>query len=258
MDLGIQGKKALVTGAGRGIGQAISLELAKEGAKVAVVSRTEGDIRSLVEEMGGITKGHYGAVMDLVPEGAPQKFAEKLQQEFGPVDILVHNLGDTLNITDPLCSMQDWQKVWRINVGVAIELNLLLLPQMQKQKWGRVVHIGSTSSMENNGPVTYCTAKAALVAYSRSMGRVLAPQGIVMTSIIVGAIFTKGGYWDKALVDRPKHVEKYITERLPLHRFGKVEDIAHMVAFLSSERADFCQGAVIPVEGGQSRHYFGQ
>lgn len=256
MDLGIEGKRALVTGAGRGIGWAIAMALAREGARVAVFSRTASDITSLVQEMGGKERGHYGESFDFTPPGAPAQLVKKLKDNFGPVDIVVHNLGGTLDITDPFCSLEDWRRVWRFNIEVSIELNLLLLPHMREKKWGRVVHIGSTSSMENNGPITYCTAKAALIAYSHSLGRVLARDGVVMSTVLPGAVFTEGGYWDHAMKDKPDHVKKYLADRCPLGRFGEPKDIAGMVALLCSNQAEFCQGAIIPVDGGQSRHFF--
>ncbi len=256
MDLKIKGKRALVTGAGRGIGRAVAMRLADEGAKVSVFSRTSGEIESLVKAMGGSPAGHYGEAFDLMPENAPEILFEKLKKNFGAVDILIHNLGGTLNVRNPFCSTADWRKVWRLNFEVAAELDRLFIPAMQERKWGRVVHVASTASMENNGPTTYCAVKAALLAYSRSMARILAPTGVVMSAILPGAVVTEGGHWEKAMKERPEHVKKYLEERCPLGRFGKPEDIAAMVAFLSSELADFCQGSIVPVDGGQSRHYF--
>lgn len=259
MKLGIEGKRALVTGAGHGIGRSISLCLAREGARVAVVSRTVSDIKTLVEEMGGTALGHYGVPMDLVPERAPAKLVNSLKKaNFSPIDIVVHNLGGTLDITDPFCPIDDWRRVWRFNLEVAIQLNLLLVPPMRESQWGRIVHISSISAMENHGPVTYCAVKAALTAYSRSLGRVLAPDGIVVTAILPGAVFTKGGYWDIASKERPDHVEKYLSERMAIRRFGHPDEIANMVTFLCSEHASFCIGSVVPVDGGQGRGFFGQ
>ena len=256
MELGLKGKRVLVTAASRGIGRAIAFDFAKEGARVAAVARTESEIFSLVEEMGGKEKGHYGRAIDLSSEGAPAKLVQSLKENFGPVDIVVHNLGAVLDIRDPFCSLADWRKVWRVNIEVAIELDQLLLPHMREQKWGRVVHIASTASMENNGPITYCTAKAALMAYSHGLGRILAKDGVVMTAVLPGAVFTSGGDWDNMLKTRPEHVQKYLNDRCPLGRFGKPEEISSIVVFLSSELATFFQGAVVPVDGGQSRHYF--
>ena len=258
VDLGIKGKKVLVTGTGRGLGYAIALTLAEEGAKVAAISRKRENLDKLMEEIGGTENGHYVIVCNLAEEGAPQKILEELNDNFGFIDILVNNLGGTLDIVDPLCSIQDWRDIFRFNLEVAIELNNLVIPKMKELGWGRIVNICSTASMENNGPVTYCTVKAAFLAYTRCMGRVLAKDGIVMSAVLPGAINTEGGHWEKALKERPEHAKKYLEERCPLGRFGNSRDIGYMVAFLSSNLAEFSQGSIIPVDGGQSRHFFSQ
>lgn len=259
MEIGIKDKRALVTGAGRGLGRSISLCLAKEGARLAVVSRTDSDIESLVNEMGGIASGHRGVAMDLMAEDAPGKLVNNLSEAgFGPIDIVVHNLGGTLNITDPFCSIGDWQRVWRFNLEIAVELNSLLAPSMSERRWGRIVHVSSISAMENHGPITYCAVKAALTAYTRSLGRILAPDGIVVTAVLPGAVFTAGGYWDIASRERPEHVAKYLSERMAIGRFGQPDEIGNIVAFLCSEQASFCIGSIVPVDGGQGRSFFGQ
>ncbi|MBL7131598.1 MAG: SDR family oxidoreductase [Candidatus Omnitrophica bacterium] len=259
MELGLKGKRTLITGAGRGIGRSISLCLAREGAHVVVVSRTDSDVKALINEMNKEGQGHYGVTMDLMPEDGPKKLMNDLKKaNFGPIDIIVHNLGGTLDITDPLCPIDDWRKVWRFNLEVAIELNLLLLPSMRERGWGRIVHVSSISAMENHGPITYCAAKAALTAYARSLGRVLAPEGIVVTAVLPGAVFTEGGYWDIVSRKEPEHVKKYLAERMAIHRFGKPDEIGNAVTFLCSEEASFFTGSIIPIDGGQGRSFFGQ
>ena len=259
MELGITGKKALVTGSGRGLGRAIAESLAREGAKVAVVSRTDSDIESLLHSIGGTGAGHWGMSFDLLPEGAPERLVNELQKGvFWPVDIVVHNLGGTLDITDPFCSIADWRKIWRFNMEVALELNLLLLPEMKQHHWGRIVHISSIAATENQGPVPYCSIKAALTAYTRSMGRVVASDGIIVTAVLPGAVFTEGGFWDESSRNRPEHVQKYLSERMAIHRFGTPDEISNAVAFLCSEQASFFVGSVVPIDGGQGRSFFGQ
>lgn len=253
------GRNALVTGAGRGLGRAISQCLASEGVRVAAVSRTPADVESLVESMGGAAGGHIGVPMDLVPEGAPGQLLESLAERgFGPVDIVVHNMGGTLNISDPYCSIEDWRRIYRFNFEVAVELNRILVPSMQERHWGRVVHVSSISAMENHGPVTYCAIKAALTAYTRSFGGVVAPDGVVISAILPGAVFTEEGYWDEASRERPEHVRKFLTERQRIGRFGRPEEIGNYVAFLCSELASFNTGSIVPIDGGQGRGYFGQ
>ncbi|MEQ8733918.1 MAG: SDR family oxidoreductase [Rhodospirillaceae bacterium] len=259
MDLMVEGRTALITGAGRGLGRSIAECLAREGVKIAAVSRTKEDIESLVESIGGPSSGHLGLAMDLTPDGAPQELFTRLENHnFAPVDIIVHNMGGTLDITDPFCSVEDWRKIYRFNFEVAVELNGLLVPSMQVRKWGRVVHVSSISAMENHGPVTYCSMKAALTAYTRSFGGVVAPDGVVVSAILPGAVFTEKGYWDQASRERPEHVKKYLTERQRIGRFGKTEEIGNYVAYLCSELASFNTGSIVPIDGGQGRGYFGQ
>ena len=250
MDLNIKGKRALVTGAGRGLGRAIATTLNNEGVKVVCVSRTKKDIDELINSLGGHSAGHLGVAMDLMPNSAPNELMAKINN-FGPLDIVVHNAGGTLDILDPFCSIEDWRKLYRFNFELVVELNGLILPGMQQRQWGRVCHITSIAAMENQGPVPYCTFKAALTAYTRSMG-------VVMSAILPGAVFTEGGFWDTASRERPEHVDKYLTERQRIGRFGKPDEIANFVAYLCSELASFNTGSIVPVDGGQGRGYFGQ
>jgi len=258
LNLGIFGRLALVTGGGRGIGRAIAQCLAREGSRVAVVSRTSADVESLIDEIGGKVKGHLGITLDLTDDTGPAELVKILNKDFGKPSILVHNLGGTLDIKDPFCSIQDWRRIYRFNFEVAVELNILLVPNMQKKKWGRVVHISSISSMENHGPVTYCAIKAALTAYTRSFGGVVAPDGVVVSAVLPGAVFTEKGYWDITLKENPEHVKKFLTERQRIGRFGQPEEIGNFVTFLCSELASFNTGSIIPIDGGQGRGYFGQ
>lgn len=259
MNLGINGKYALITGGGRGLGKGIAKVLASEGAKVCIVSRTQKDIDATLDEMGGRHCGHLGISLDLTKKnGAKTLIAELGSNAFKYPDILIHNLGGTLGVTDPFCDLATWEKLYRFNFEIALELNLLFLPNMIENCWGRVINISSISSMENHGPVTYCALKAMLTAYTRSMGGVLAPQGIVMSAILPGAIFTEGGYWDDASSINPEHVEKFLTERQRIGRFGTLEEIGNWVAFMCSVHASFGTGAIVPVDGGQGRGYFGQ
>jgi NAD(P)-dependent dehydrogenase (short-subunit alcohol dehydrogenase family) len=256
MDFGLKDRLALVTASGRGIGRAIALCLAREGARVAVVSRTQSDIDSLLSELKG--EGHFGVSLDLCAEGGPAELVEKLGASFGMPTIVVHNIGGTLDVKDPFCSLEDWRRVYRHNFEVIVELNGMLVPKMQEDKWGRVVHISSIASMENHGPVTYCSMKAALTAYTRSLGGVVAPDGVVVSAVLPGAVFTEGGYWDNTSKDNPDHVHKFLNERQRIGRFGETVEIGNYVTFLCSDRASFNTGSIVPVDGGQGRGYFGQ
>ncbi|NQV47466.1 MAG: SDR family oxidoreductase [Rhodospirillaceae bacterium] len=259
MDLKIAGRHALITGGGRGIGRAIALSLAREGVNTTIVARTQSDLDSLMDEISAHGGNHQGIAMDLVPDGAPQTLLSRIEKSgFSDMDIVVHNMGGTLGITDPYCSIENWRRIYRFNFEIAVELNTLIVPGMQKRGWGRVVHNSSIASMENQGPVTYSAIKAALTAYTRSFGGVVAPDGVVVSAVLPGAIYTDGGYWETASVERADHVEKFLAERQRIGRFGLPEEIANFVAFLCSDLATFNTGSIIPIDGGQGRGYFGQ
>jgi 3-oxoacyl-[acyl-carrier protein] reductase len=254
MNLGIHGKRVLLTGASRGIGMGIAKALAKEGVLISGVARTFSDNDPIFS-----SSSHLTVKMDITLDDSIGKLCEYLQKNgFWPIDILVNNLGGDLFIKDPFCSLSDWKKLYRLNLEVAIELCNALLPNMIKMGWGRIVNISSIAGMENQGAVPYCTFKAALTAYTRSMGNVIAPLGIVMSAVLPGAVFTKDGYWDTTLAENPDHVKKFLAERQRIGRFGTLEEIGDWVTFLCSNQASFNTGSIIPVDGGQGRGYFGQ
>ncbi len=258
MDLGLKNKIALITGAGRGIGRATALGLAKEGCKIVVVSRTKNDLDQVVKEAGGKKKGHVAIALDLTKKGSPKKLVSFLKAKIGLPQIIIHNLGGALNVRDHFCSMADFNKIYRLNFEVAVELNLDLLPIMQKKKWGRVIHVSSIAGAENQGPIPYCCAKAALNAYVRSMGGVVGRDNVVLSSVLPGAVFTEKGYWDHQFKHNRSSVKKFLSDRQRIGRFGTPEEIANMVVFLSSELASFNTGSIIPIDGAQGRGYFEQ
>lgn len=258
MDLKIKNKLALITAAGRGLGHSIAKCLAKEGVRIIATSRTESDLNTLIESIGGTGAGHVAIPLDLSTNSGPQKLLDHVLAKVGEPDIVVHNLGGNLDITDPLCSLEDWQKVMRINLEVPVELNRILVPIMQKKQWGRVCHVSSISALENQGPPAYCAAKAGLTAYVRSLGRFVSKDNVIMTSILPGAVFTEGGYWDTASKERPEHVQKYLQERMAIQRFGKPDEIGEVVTFLCSNLASFCVGSAFLVDGGQGRVFYNQ
>lgn len=258
MNLNLKEKRILVTGASRGLGRDMVVSLAAEGARVAFAARSREDINSLIMEIDAQKNRHYGLVLDLEPEQAPRILIDRLRENgFEELDAIVHNLGGTMNINDPMCPISDWRRVWRLNIEIAIELNVHFLPMMKKRKWGRIVHISSISSMENHGPIPYCSVKAALNAYTRSLGRYVAADGIIVSAVLPGAVWTEGGYWDIAEHERPEHVNKYVKERMAIGRLGQPKEISGLVTFLCSDLASFCVGSIIPVDGGQGRSFFG-
>jgi len=252
MDLKIQGKKALITGARGGLGKAIAQALIEEGVEVCVVAR---DLGKMEDYLKNYPNNHIALKYDLIEENAPTKMVNEMLEKFGTPDIIVHNVGGTLDIKDPFCSIEDWRRVYRFNLEIAVEINQILIPKLQEKKWGRVIHISSIASLENQGPVTYCSIKAALTAYTRSIGRVVSSDGVSVSAVLPGAVYTEGGYWDYTSRNNPEHVEKYLNERMAIKRFGTLEEISRITTFLASDYAGFIVGSTFVVDGGQGKSF---
>lgn len=251
MELGIKGKRALVTGASRGLGRAVALDLAGEGAKVAIVARDIPLVSEVVKKMGGKRSGHYGLNLDLMESGACGRLREKIEKNFGMPDIIVHNLGGTLNVRDPLSDIADYRKVWNLNLGIAVELNRLFYHYMKKRKWGRLVHISSSAAVTVDASLPYSSAKAALNAYVKGLGRNAANDGIIVSAVMPGPFMYKDSHWDTVRKQDPERFNK-ICQRTALKRLASPEEISGIVVFLCSQKASFFAGAIVAADGGVS------
>ena len=255
MKLNITGKNALITGGCNGIGRSISLALAKEGVNLIVTTRNKSKVKNFVKEISSFKINLEIIEVDFHKKNWKMNFKKKIEKK--KLHILVNNAGHTCDITDPYCDIKDWNKVIGLNFLTPVEICNMAIPQMKKNNWGRIVNITSCAGLENSGPVTYCVSKAQLTAYSRTMGRILATENenIVMSAIFPGVVATKGGHREKKQKKDPDHVKKYLENRTPMKRFGLEEEIANVVTFYCSELASFSHGAIVPVDGGQSKHY---
>ncbi|MCX6007150.1 MAG: SDR family oxidoreductase [Chloroflexi bacterium] len=258
MDLGLTNKKVLVTGGSKGIGAAIAKALAAEGCRVSIVARDVDKLRIVWQSLGGQARGHQYMPIDLAIPGAPTRAAQTLASPTDPFDIVVHNVGGALGCKDPLAPVEDWQRVWAFNVGIAIELNRLLIPPMQKRRWGRVIHISSISAEAGEGrrelyggAHPYAAAKAYLNAYVKGLGREMASSNVIVTAVMPGVILSEGKYWDKLHQAEPERVQAFLAQHVAIGRFGTAEEIAPFVVFLASQQASFAAGTIIPIDGGR-------
>jgi len=167
MELNIIGKRVLITGGSKGIGAAIANEFSDEGCKVSLVARNEDQLQQTINKIGGDDGGHDYIVSDLMETGEPTRVAREIIAKYGTIDIVVHNVGGALGQKDPLGNVEDWNRVWQFNVGIAIEMNAVLIPEMKKQGWGRIVHMssiygamGDQSTDSIGGSPAYAAAKA--------------------------------------------------------------------------------------------------
>ena len=255
MDLGLTGKVALVTGAGRGVGNGVSRVLAREGATVIAVSRGPDGLKALETELPD-SNNHRYICLDLLEESAVQRLLNQIHDEDLLPDIIINNVGGPLDATDPLRTLDIWRNIIRLNLEIAIEINETLIPYMQAKSWGRICHISSISGLENHGAPAYCAAKAALIAYVRSVARYVASDNVILSAVIPGAIHTGDGYWDSVRHTRPDHYKQFVNDRMAINRLGTVTEISEVTGFLVSDLASFCVGACVVVDGGQGRSFY--
>jgi len=241
-----EGQVAVVTGAGRGIGEAIAKTLAAGGARVAVVSRTEANAEKTAQ---AINASHPGAAtayaVDVADFTAVQELAAAIIEQLGRVDILVNNAGVTRDGLSMRMSSEDWDVVVDTNLKGAFNFIRAVQRPMAKQRSGRIINISSVSGiMGNAGQANYAASKAGLIGLTKTIARELSGRGITVNAVAPGFIET-----DMTNV-LPESIRTAVVERIPLGRFGAPDDIAAAVAFLAGSEAGYITGQTLVVDGG--------
>lgn len=243
----LSGQVALVTGASRGIGRAIALQLAKNGAAVAGVARSlsalEGTLAA-IREIGGTAEGFAANVGD---PADVKRVVEEIEAKFPKIHILVNNAGVTRD--GLMLRMEDdaWDEVIDINLKGTFLFVRAIGAMMIRQRYGRIVNISSVSGIRGNpGQANYSASKAGVIGFSQTVAKELAARNITVNVVAPGFITT-----DMTDV-LPEKVKAEVKERIPLRRLGQPEDIADLVTYLSSPSASFITGQVIAVDGGMT------
>jgi len=242
----LENQVAIVTGAGRGIGEAIARRLASEGAKIACVSRSEANASRVAEVINagcpGVAKAY---AVDVADRKAVAAVAEKILADFGKVDILVNNAGVTRDGLTMRMSEDDWDVVLNTNLKGAFNFIQAVMRPMIKQRSGRIINIASVAGLMGNvGQANYAASKAGLIGLTKSVARELASRNITVNAVAPGFITT-----DMTDV-LPPDVKSAVIKNIPMGRFGETDDIAAAVAFLASPEACYVTGQTLVVDGG--------
>ena len=257
MDLGIEGKVAMITGGSRGLGRQAALCLAREGCKVSICARSQEQLDTTVAEFASLGYQAHGTPADVTSEDDAARFYQETIDHLGQPDILVNNVGGRKGTIFEDTSLDLFKEGLELNLYSAYRMIGLVLPHMKEQNWGRIVNISSIYGREHGGSVDYMTAKAGLIALSKHLALQLAPTNVRVNCIAPGSIDFPGSSWDRfQKTNTPEVVAEFITRNLPAGQFGWPEPIGEMVAFLSSDRADLVTGTCINVDGGQSKSLF--
>ena len=258
MDLGLQGRVAMITGGSHGLGKQAAGALGREGCKVAICARGTEQLDETRSELAKAGIEVIAVQADVTNNDDLMRFHDETKSALGEVDILVNNVGGRRGAVDfQETGMERFREGMEVNLFSAVELVALVLPHMREQKWGRVISISSIYGREYGGSVDYMTGKAALIAFSKHLALNLISENVLVNCIAPGSIDFPGSTWDRFQQNNsPEVVDEFIARNLPAGKFGWPEPIGETVAFLASDRADLITGTCLNVDGGQSRSLF--
>ncbi|MDR0444997.1 MAG: 3-oxoacyl-[acyl-carrier-protein] reductase [Puniceicoccales bacterium] len=247
IQLSLESRKALVTGAGRGIGEEIARTLAQQGAHVVCVSRTAANCERVAQSIHDQGGSAEAMAVDVTDRVAVKGACEDMLSRLGGIDILINNAGITRDALTIRMSHEDWDDVIQTNLTSAFLWTKSLLYAMVQKRWGRIISISSViGKIGNAGQANYAAAKAGLIGFTKSVAREVASRGVCVNAIAPGFIETD--------MTRSIH-EKWAAEfikMIPMKRIGSVRDIASLTAFLCSDAAAYMTGQVLTVDGGMT------
>jgi len=247
MDLGLTGKRALVTGASKGIGLAIASRLASEGAAVAICARGEGALKESAAALAGSGVAVHADVVDVADGDALKAFVREAAEALGGLDIVVHNTSASAGR-----GPEQWINSFNIDLMPLIHLVDAAMPSLEASDAGAVVAIGTTNALETAPPASansYGAFKAAVIQHASALGHTLAPKGIRVNSVSPGPVWFEGGVWEMIKNGRPELYDSVLAN-IPLGSMATDAEIANAVAFLASPAAAHITGVNLVVDGG--------
>jgi len=251
VDLELAGKLCVIAGGSRGIGRAIAIALAREGARVCVVARGEEGLRAIAAEVPGLAT----VAADVSTADGASAAIDGAVRALGGLDIVVANAGKSFAREAPAMDDADFAKSLDMNLWSAERIAQRAVPHLERRGGGSITMISSIYGREAGGAPGYNVAKAGVIALAKALARDYAAKGIRVNSVAPGSILFPGGGWDRRQKSDPAGIAEMIRRELPFGRFGAPEEIADVVAFLASPRARWIAGACVVVDGAQSHAF---
>lgn len=252
MNLGLEGKVAIVTGGSRGIGRAIAWRLAEEGCEVAICGRTAQTVEQTVHGFGDSGHRIHGVVADVTQRGEVERFVANSADIFGAVDLVVANVGGSAARSLVEATHEEWVQTFELNLFHAVRAIKASVPYMEQRGGGSAVTISSISGWKAGPGAPYGTVKAAEIFLAGTLAWELADKRIRVNTVSPGSIVFPGGGWARYGERDPEGYAAFAAGEFPWGRLGTPEEVADVVAFVLSERATWINGANIPVDGGQA------
>lgn len=254
MDLGLAGKVAIVTGSSRGIGRAIALRLAEEGAHVLMCARGAEDLDAAVRAAPDPGRA-FGVVADVTSGDGPTTVVSAAIEHFGGLDIVVNSVGGSGARSFDDLDAEDLETVLGRNLFPALNVSRAALPALSARGGGVIAMVASIWGREGGGSPSYNIAKAAEISLAKAMAGELARDGIRVFSVAPGSTLFPGGSWERRVREDPEGMAAFVERELPWGRLGSVDEVADVMAFLVSPRASWVVGTCVTVDGGQSRSF---
>ncbi len=259
MDLGLRDRVALVAAGSKGLGRAIALELAAEGAQVVICARGKDALDATVAEITGAGGRAFGFVADVSTSADVARLVESARSACGPIDILVTNSGGPRSGTFDVLSPEDWDQATRVLLTSAVELTRAVVPDMRARRWGRILNITSIAAKQPvDGLMLSNSLRAAVTAFARTLANEVAKDGITVNNLLPGYTRTDrvvdlAAQMAASSGTSPEAVAGRWEAQIPMGRLGEPREFAALAAFLASDRASYITGQSIAVDGGWIR-----
>lgn len=243
----LSGRTALITGGGRGIGRSIALALAESGANVALTSRTESQLEQVANDILNLSRRAYYSALDICDLEAVKNFVDEVVSREGKIDILVNAAGGNRRIPMTQVTEDDWDFVMDLNLKSVFFTTQIVIPYMQKQRYGKIINIASlTSQLGIKNMSVYSASKGGISQLTKSIAVEFAKDGILANAIGPGYFKTE---MTKAVFEDQNYLE-WMKSRIPLGRTGEVDELRGVAVFLASEASKYVTGQTIYVDGG--------